>query len=144
MMKLYDRWANRFRNRARILQVADDVEANKDFWMIGFTHGCGTPGCIAGHAKARAVAEWKESYGEPLVEMTVLAIPPDAISIPEAAGRYLGIGQYHRLFFPKVGRVARFGALPGMKGFITKEHAASCLRHLAETGEIDWRGTVPG
>ena len=62
-MKLLDRWQNRKRDRARILLVADDVEANAGFDMRTYYHDCGTPSCIAGfaHARAMGVAVRKEA-----------------------------------------------------------------------------------
>ena len=121
MVRVLQRWANRKRDRDRILQIADDVEANADFDM-GTFYKCRTPGCIAGHAAARA--------------KVVGLVGSDTTDV---AVKYLGIRRYDSLFYP----VSACDGVHFASGGITSAHAAACLRKLAKTGEIDWLGTKP-
>ena len=128
MMRVLQRWENRKRDRARILQIADDVEANAGFDMRTYYHDCGTPSCIAGFAHARAVDAGMADVGETTAYRT-----------SDAASEYLGIPQARALFSPRTDT----DGVSFMSGGITSAHAAACLRKLAKTGEIDWRGTKP-
>ena len=114
-------------NIERIRELADHVEKLKhvpyikraggpgQFNMRGYTFSCGTPACIAGHAVA------------------LFGGDPD-LSIGEAAANALGINyeeDFHPLFEPPYPNL-----FPWSK--ITPAQAARCLRHLADTGDVDW------
>ena len=117
----------------RILQLADvieqqpdtSVEAPSGFSMSDVRHYCGTPCCIAGWALAAAGDTGPESMDL-----------GNYVDVFTRAGNYLGLvgEQDMDLFAP-----AYTVALLGDENHITARHAAAVLRHLAETGEIDWR-----
>lgn len=118
-------------NKERVLALADLIECQphvdplgidpylepSGFNMNCFTHSCGTPSCIAGFAA------W-EYNGRKI---------NDSDETESKAREYLGLASYFgakRLFFPTVsGREC---------ASITPQEAAQVLRHLAETGEVDW------
>ena len=132
-MKLKQRWQTRHRNRERILQVADDVETSGSFQMDVYQHSCGTAGCIAGHACARAVSEGVDGGPD-----SVALVAVNYFEIPKAdtARRSLFMPRMHRDGF-------HLYSEPDMTGYITREHAAACLRHFARTGVVDWKATAP-
>jgi hypothetical protein len=120
-----------------VLAVADAIEAQR-FPRLGFNmrwlflkreprrpdeidmsgHDCGTVACIAGWAlavkKGSQPRNAKKAEGEALI----------------TAEEYLGLNQYeaHALFFPPERH----------ERDITPSEAVAVLRHLAETGEVDW------
>ena len=102
-------------NRTNILQLANYIEQlePKEYDQSCFVHDCGTPACIAGHAIDLA-GQW--SYN---------AAVWDAVE-------WLGLDndQGHALFDP-------IPLSPDDKDPTTQD-AAATLRHLAETGEVDW------
>lgn len=111
-------------NKDRVLALADFVEQSETFDMRFPFHDCGTPACLLGHAKALArVRGWR--FAEP-------------------GGILLGLNsqQIDRLYSPMTGRY-HFHSEPHQDSFITQAHAVACLRNLAETGEVDWKGTAP-
>lgn len=121
-------------NRENILAVADAIEKhsipdlgfNMTMWLDRHPfpgqdtsgHNCGTTACIAGWAAA-------VSLGAADVEQVEKHLP---FSVRQTAKQYLAlsIDQANALF----------------EGFSTGEEepsqAVSVLRHLAETGEVDW------
>lgn len=102
-------------NKKRILALADLIEANEgDFDMSNWTHSCGTPACIGGWAA------W-EALDRPSVLPSIF---------PHGrASSWLDISdeQGDALFIPDIWLSA-----------VTASQAATVLRHLAETGEVDW------
>ena len=125
-------------NKERILALADLIEGQEhtNDWYVGEVHGfnmnklvydCGTPSCIAGWAA------W-EALDQPKVLKT--KVFGDSDYIEKTAAEYLGL-EYnscnadkgcYRLFYPNT----------PVYSDITPIMAATVLRHLAETGEIDW------
>lgn len=105
-------------------ELADAVEASSTFTMAMIVDERDRPGDIAGHLRALAGIE--------------------SVSLLEL-GERLGLAGdlAYELFMP-MHEFADFAAYHGGKGWIAPEHAARVLRHLADTGEIDWSlGTPP-
>ncbi len=88
--------------------------------MSAYYRNCGTPSCIAGW-----VHHW---YGPEIPEKELWWNEGEA---HDFARSFFGIteGKACCLFMPQ--------ELDSWSG-VTPQHAASCLRHLAETGEVDW------
>jgi hypothetical protein len=115
-------------NKDRILALADLVErqphsdyyADAGFNMETYIHKCGTPSCIAGWAIF--------TFGG----RSDLDCASDRDTENRDAGELLGIGeeQSYALFQPL------HLEIPLRK--ITPKQSAATLRHLAETGEVDW------
>lgn len=122
-------------NRERILQLADEIEAMPYKNLTGFadsgwigsneqptgfnmkSFGCGTAACIGGHAAYR---QRQEDPGT--------RYNPNGLS--GMASKWLGIDPQlgDRLYYPAVDDYDS----------ITPKQAARVLRHLAETGKVDW------
>lgn len=124
-------------NRENILAVADAIEQHSipelGFNMYDYVcdaevldrrglsdmsgSGCGTTACIAGWAKAIALGRTPQNY----------------FGVHEDAQHWLGLSleQADTLFY---GLGRGIISLPD----ISSAHAVSVLRHLAETGEVDW------
>lgn len=118
-------------NAKLLLEVADIIEKSKTFDMTTVYNVCGTPACIAGHVDAMTGGKGKAFDGN-----WVPAI--------RRAGKALDLSRLeeNELFMPSHRNVADCGVHDeDEEGFITRAHAARCLRHFAETGEIDWFGT---
>ena len=108
-------------NKERILELADliekqphtEIDADSGFNMLDFNHLCGTPSCIAGWAvfQSNGNLEYVNS---------------------EEARIALGLNrlQCEDLFFAWSSNLSLED--------ITPAHAAFTLRHLAETGVVDW------
>lgn len=98
-------------NTERILKLADVIEESETYDQTQFFHPCGTPGCIAGHA------------------VTMLGSDEKGPNTSEIAREELGLDEVQAtaLFF-----VWPFTINP------TAKQAATVLRHLARTGEVDW------
>lgn len=84
-------------------------------------HVCGTVGCIAGHAIVIAMKE--NAIGKGFT---------DYDSIIPAAGAYLDLTMYdaRELFKAR--------ALNGNFDSVTKQQAINVLKHLRDTGDVDW------
>ncbi|MBB3411264.1 hypothetical protein FHT87_005217 [Rhizobium sp. BK316] len=118
--------------KEHILALADLIEEQEHteeddaegFTMTAITHDCGTPACIAGWAA------W-EALGRPSGHLYDVAC-----DLEGEATDYLGINPMKAdlLFYPP--------EEVGLYQEITPSQAAATLRHLAETGEVDW--TVGG
>ena len=119
-----------------IKQLADRIEQCEEvgpgdytpsmglaFTMRYATYACGAPACILGHNHAM--------HGRTKKGINYYSCIPFAND--------LGItkDQAVELSAPKNG-FAQFAALPGWTGWITKRHTVAVLRHLANTGEVDW------
>ena len=120
-------------NRENILKVADAIEKhsipdlgfNMTMWIDRHPfpgqdisgHNCGTTACIAGWAAAVSIGA---SEAENLNTVSV--------SVRRVARDYLGLSDDEALWL--------------FEGFSTGEEkpsqAVSVLRHLAETGKVDW------
>lgn len=124
-------------NKERILALADliekqphtPVQAESGFNMADLVRECGTPACIAGWAA------WEEE-GRP----AAVSAPDTGWCLERKAQQYLGLAPSgeaelsdtaYSLFYPEGDQV-------GFYDEITPAQAAACLRHLAETGEVDW------
>jgi hypothetical protein len=123
-------------NKERILALADLVEQQPHSLEFGFNmgeliHGCGTPSCIAGWAA------W-EKAGRP--EMIVAK---EGYATENEASDWLGLP--HIVESPDDNDLSFDLFYPLGFSFekITPKHAAFTLRHLAETGKVDWRAYGP-
>ena len=120
----------------RINALADRIEQCEEVNMIDHqphmglafsmrycVYPCGAPACILGHNHAMYSRTERDIIG---YSFNLLA-------------NDLGItkDQAFELCAPNNG-FATFSALPGWPGWITKRHAVDVLRHLANTGEVDW------
>lgn len=120
-------------NVANLLALADVVDKSPTFSM-GRVHECGTPACIAGHGLALFGCKLRgEGWG---------LSATDDLTLQAMLG--LSEIQTSELFEPQLeDHGVEFDAGPGSFEYITSNHAAACLRHLAATGEVDWLGTKP-
>lgn len=116
----------------RILRLASTVELQPDvpegsdsgFSMTDLTHPCGTPSCLAGWCLEQMHAE----------EFNVDVMTPED---------YLGLPRFHDLFIPESDQCGYgWAENPGSPHHITAKHAAECLRHYADTGEVNWRAAA--
>ena len=104
------------------------IRAGDGFAMQQYDFDCGTPACIAGWACWQLAQDGKEVRG----------LHPACL-----LNAYLGLGadDCADLFTPTGGLDGDgydMQLLPGEHGHITPKHAAACLRHYADTGEVDW------
>ena len=121
-------------NKERILEIANDIEANGDtrpiFDMSDFffpsssqwklTDGwCKTSACIAGYVSAlkcnKKDFHWADNHK--VIATEWLGLDPN-----EAGDLFYGTGRPYPMSLED----------------ITAETAVVCLRHLAETGVVDW------
>ena len=124
-------------NKERILEIADLIEAGHermvfDMEVFGDEHPCGTAACIAGWTVARF---GENDDAEEIDHRRPLG---DGDDVFDGALSVLGLSfpEAQRLFAPNERR-------DGVSmSEITAEHAVRTLRHLAETGEVDWRATM--
>ena len=118
-------------NKANILRIADAIEKHEiedlGFHMAAFHitgiyadlsgHGCKTTACIAGWTLSLLKPKWEDL---------------NAHDIEQGARSILGLDQEQAedLFY-----------LPDYmsRNSVTAKQAARTLRHLAETGEVDWK-----
>lgn len=115
-------------NKERILALAElienqpheELESEFGFNMEDFTHPCGTPSCIAGWAVFQAGGLEKDYHANSKVAAEILGLEHR---------------QAEDLFFAWRSKI-------GLEE-ITPFHAAATLRHLAETGDVDWDATAP-
>ena len=110
-------------NKANILKLADHIENLKpeEYDQSVFAHDCGAPACIAGHAVFLAESWDQVSEDEESEHLTpCLASCWLGLQMPEA----------HELFDSDP---VHLDKTP------TTQDAARTLRHLAETGKVDWR-----
>ena len=103
-------------NRERVLELADWIEKlpPEDFDMTTWRHGCQSPACIAGHAFA---------LFEPKLFANTIG------SEYSRAKSALGLNRR---------RAADLFTPDGLMDRTTNIQAARVLRHLAETGVVDW------
>ena len=111
--------------------VYDASDGIEGFDMSSIAYSCGAPACIAGWTLVEG--------GEPE------GIGIGCRSATHRAARLLGLKpwQGRALLMPEVGETVYWAAAPGEREFITAEHAARCMEHLARTGAVDWEGTRP-
>ena len=104
---------------ADVIEVEPEVKVSlprSGFDMRREFHECGSPACIEGYARKL----FRCPLGEDL--LPVLGITPS---------------QAIELFMPGNCH-ASFLASPGNPLWVTPQHAAAVLRHLARTGKVDW------
>ena len=133
-------------NVKNVLKLADRIECLENttkfakhgrpaqagtFSMRNISHTCGLPACISGWAFHLAVEEFH-------------ATPPkDQHKCNLNGSGWLGFDEYKdreilkNLFVPRY-HEAHTWDKPGETGYISSKRAAAVLRHLAETGEVDW------
>jgi hypothetical protein len=144
----------------RMLKIADVIAPMRrhNFNMAQWTrHECGSPSCMAGHAV------WQEMFGRDIMEMMAndpeehLASmrlyrrfvdgPSDAVRF--AATTYFGIDHdtAHVLFVPGIDNLHHGCIEPLWTQNVSDSHArqgisgrwaANTLRHLVDTGRVDW------
>ena len=96
------------------------------FNLAKVSYYCDAPACMIGHARMLAAEDG-------------VLVPKDT-----PGTHYLGLAgeQSQALFTPEFMGVddkpAVWNALPGEFGYIPAPRAAAVLRHLADTGEVDW------
>lgn len=117
-------------NKERILDLADFLEnevSDKHFSMHNWV--CGTTACIGGWCEARQKGAAPGDYLGSL-----------DFSGPEAAEAYLGLTdeQEQLLFYPSEDEAWCAQCDPLEPDFISRTRAIATLRHLAETGEVNW------
>ena len=126
-------------NKDRILRLAERVEkmphlsdagyplspTARVFSMHKYYFDCGAPACIAGHAEVMAEEEYGKNFGV-----------GNFFHTPQNTADYLELGYD---IATELCEPSGFGALTR----ITPQHAAACLRHLVETGEVEWGATRP-
>lgn len=81
--------------------------------MAAYRHPCNTPSCIAGFALAEAGGEAHDDW-----------------DVEKAAMQWLGLTHMQK--------VALFLAVNHDQQQIKPSEAARCLRHYAETGQVNW------
>lgn len=112
-------------NKENILKLADHIERldPMEYDQSKFVYGCGTPSCIAGWA-LWFVRPW-EGRGDVVAFETGVEIAEKWLGISSSTARIL------------------FSAHPyaSLDDAPSPQEAAVTLRHLAETGEVDWRAT---
>lgn len=125
----------------RILEIADLIEAGRDdmaFDMETYgtqNHDCGSAACIAGWANARYGKTGRASAFKP-VRAAALNDPHDNPHGYAAETLGLSAPVASSLFVPN-------SCDEGVSIFaVTADHAVRTLRHLAATGEVDWRATA--
>lgn len=118
-------------NVEKILHYADVVEqqpwadrnARAGFNMAVVLHPCGTPSCIAG---------WVE-FGE-----NGKTTPSRTMAQTGRASLDLSSDQWFALFYGRASRPGLHGVqAPGLHQ-VQPKHAAAVMRHLANTGDVDW------
>ena len=92
------------------------------FTMRQISYRCGSPACIIGHNAAL--------HGR--------NVPPLITNLEVVADLGITEDQSEELTAPQHRDYADYWAHPGDPGFITKDHAVAVLRHLADTGEVEW------
>lgn len=123
-------------NKENILYVADLIENqpltspadNTGFTMQSYLHSCGTPACIAGWAYAAS----RGSDGSEDLRPEDRDQWSDSRTVAGEAQRFLGLDYTtsEQLFLGFEAPVDLVRIKP--------EAAVAVLRHLAETGEVDW------
>lgn len=118
-------------NKERILELAAVIEAQpydpenkgRGFNMSLYMHSCGTPSCIAGYALALQYGDFSESLRHNVGGNYFFH-----------AYNFLDLDRdiAHKLFEPHEFMPSEDWPK------ITPQEAAGVLRHLAETGSIDW------
>ena len=109
-------------NKANILKLADHIEGLdlEEYDQSVFAHDCGTPACIAGHAVFLA-GQWDQA---------------SVSRVARLARRWLGLQRSDA----ESASVVLFDSHPLHPDETpSPQEAAATLRHLAETGEVDWR-----
>lgn len=121
-------------NSDRVRELADFIEKSDTFEMNRyFKDNPEVPCCIAGHAVALFNPE------------ALIANNDDEPMIEDAARQALDIVDEPviavNLFHPDGDGVAWWADTPSEREFITKSHAVKTLRHLADSGTVDWKKT---
>ena len=147
-------------NRELAFQVADVVSKLEDseepggFWMQRFAFTCGAPACLAGWTVS--VATGKELVlPKPYRNLSLCfeegATGQQMIRIVATEALRISHTMTDQLFLPKIKELtddeddsyyfADCDAEPDDPGFISAKWAAETMRHLARTGEVDWRAS---
>ena len=121
-------------NTENINQLADHIEQCKEvtredhrhsmgpsFTMRNTIYSCGAPACMLGHNQA-------------LHKRSVRCTPMDTF----ANDLGITVTQAEELTCPADNNSADYRAPPGYWSYISKARAVAVLRHLADTGKVDW------
>ena len=132
---------------ASIVESLEYGSTPGDFNMSSFSHGCGTPSCLAGWIVAT-----KNNIPWVLPVSSKVGIDEwngAIVDLQITAARAIGLRPFglknRDLFIPKVYHsvreiyIADCDADRDDPGFISPARAAAVLRHYGETGKIDWR-----
>ena len=114
---------------ADVIEQCEEVEQRLHKWgMVGPAfnmqkahYRCGAPACLIGHNASMHGRTRTALFGN-------LEIADD-LGITEKQADELTAPQHD---------YADYYVNPGSQGFITKDHAAAVLRHLADEGVVDW------
>lgn len=112
-------------------KYADSESLNGMLQQMETTGGCGTTGCIAGHAAMLAAV----FSGKKVREMHLYGVD-DFYQIWKIAENWLGLDseQAHRLFLPENRQGdTRQASIPKV---------LSVLKNLKDTGRVDWKTTI--
>ena len=120
-------------NTKRIRQLAAHLRnlPEEQFAMARFTHDCGSPACIAGHAIAL--------FGDRnLLSRTVNPIERWPLLSREASA-VLDIERIQaQVLFAPCAPLANAAGRRGTRQYISRFRAADVLDHLADTGQVVW------
>ena len=123
-------------NKQRLIELAEHIESlpRGEFDMSFYLYEakCGTVACIAGHATLLYADEWKKSK---FINGHTESAFTEAMKALELCS-----GEAFALFAPDTPS-ASCSATPVARNFVSRERAAKQLRHLAETGEVNWMAT---
>ena len=112
------------------LESIPEVEYNQKW----YTHGCGTPACIAGHAAYLSTNKTFRRMNKFLVGTEIRTMNKFL------AGTEIGVLAKKWLDIPLYKSNGMFEAFPiGTDEEITKQDAINMLKNLIETGEVVWR-----
>ena len=119
-------------NKNNVLKLAGVVEKSTTYDQTIYAHTCGTPACIAGHAALLAAPHGKfvvtETRSWPRFKFPSGG---DIWYVSDVAQVWLNLNDWwaDQLFQPiPLGKAKK----------VTPAQAGKVLRHLAETGEVDW------
>ena len=116
--------ANRIEQCDEVRMKAHKRGMGPAFTMLQASYSCGSPACILGHAHG-------------MLHKTTTSI---AKYYYRTFAADLGIHADKALeLYAPINEFASFLAGPSNPRWITKAHAVAVLRHLADTGEVDWR-----
>ena len=106
-------------NINKLISHMESIE-DREYSQRTYTHDCGTPACIAGHAAHLSP--------EKTFRMMNKALAGNDIGL--VAERWLDVSSYHALIMFKPYPLGRY--------YVTKQDAINMLKNLIETGDVVW------